>query len=188
MEEKSEEIVPSDDLGDSYEDENDKNLNNTRENLITSWKQIKRFVFFAIGQYSLQLPKEYNPIQTNLLATECLSKVPSVIDCLEYLEHGADPNAIIGDGLLRPLHAVARKANVLLLQCLVEAGADINAQNARNQTPLIVASDSARTDSSYISVIRYLARRPDSKINLRDVGGNSALLNGIYRNNVWITR
>lgn len=161
---------------------------NTRENLIESFKQLKRLILFAVGQYALRLPGEYDSTQTNLLATECLSKIPSAIHCLEYLERGADPNAIIGDGLLRPLHAVARKANVLLLQCLVEAGADINAQNARNQTPLILACDSSRTDSSYLSVIRYLVRRPDSKLNLRDVGGNTALLNGIYRNNVWITR
>jgi ankyrin repeat protein len=156
--------------------------------LLHSWKQFKTAALFAIGQYDLHLQKEFDPIQTKLLAAECLSKAPSLIHCIEYLEKGADPNAIIGEGLLRPLHAVARKCNVFLVQCLVAAGADINAQNGRNQTALMIASDSEVTDSSFLSVIRYLAHRRDSKINLRDVGGNTALLNGIYRNNVWITR
>jgi ankyrin repeat protein len=159
-----------------------------QRSLLHSWKLFKTATLFALGQYDLKLQREFDPIQTNQLASECLSKAPSLMHCLECLENGADPNAIIGEGLLRPLHAVARKFNVMLIQCLIAAGADINAQNGRNQTALIIASDSEVTDSSYLSVIRYLARRRDSKINLRDVGGNTALLNGIYRNNVWITR
>jgi ankyrin repeat protein len=167
------------------EDQGDEN---EERNFIQLWRQFKAVVLFAVGQYDLKLPKKFDPIQTKLLASECLAKVPSLMHCIDYLEKGADPNAIIGDGLMRPLHAVAKKSNSLLVQSLVSAGADINAQNGRNQTPLILASDSVITDSSYIAVIRYLARRADSKIDLRDVGGNTALLNGIYRNNVWITR
>lgn len=183
MEEKEE-----DDEAEGKEEEDPQRPEKKEIDLTQVWRQVKAAVLFAVGQYDLRLPKKFDPIQTKLLASECLSRVPSLMHCIEYLEKGADPNAIIGEGLMRPLHAVAKKSNVLLVQCLVDAGAEINAQNGRNQTPLILASDSIITDSSYIAVIRYLAQRADSKIDLRDVGGNTALLNGIYRSNVWITR
>jgi ankyrin repeat protein len=173
---------------DNEDEDQRKSPGSIKNNLLQSWRQFRAAALFAVGQYELKLTKKFDPIQTKLLASECLAKVPSLMYCIDYLEKGADPNAIIGDGLMRPLHAVAKKSNVLLVQSLVDAGADINAQNGRNQTPLIIASDSIITESSYIAVIRYFARRANCKIELRDVGGNTALLNGIYRNNVWITR
>jgi hypothetical protein len=158
------------------------------QSVIQTWKHTKLMTLLLTRQYEFQHPRAYEPLQSNILATECLSKYPNLLTCVEALERGADPNVVIADGLMRPLHLVAKKSNVLLVECLIAAGADINAQNGRNQTPLILASDSTISDSSYLAVIRYLAHRRDSRINLRDVGGNTALLNGIYRSNVWITR
>lgn len=164
------------------------NNNNRTINYFNHFNHFKSFILLSLNKYTFQLKQQYNILQTNILSFECLSNEPNLFNCIEALENGADPNAIIGDGLMRPIHAIAKKANVLLIQCLILAGADINAQNGRNQTALLIASDSIRTDSGYIAVIKYLSHRKNSKINLRDVGGNTALLNGIYRNNVWITR
>eukprot|EP00602_Paraphysomonas_sp_CaronLab_P002416 CAMPEP_0185033292 /NCGR_PEP_ID=MMETSP1103-20130426/22080_1 /TAXON_ID=36769 /ORGANISM="Paraphysomonas bandaiensis, Strain Caron Lab Isolate" /LENGTH=417 /DNA_ID=CAMNT_0027569507 /DNA_START=234 /DNA_END=1487 /DNA_ORIENTATION=+ len=138
--------------------------------------------------YSLKHPLKYDAYQTGILAEELAHKKPDVYFCVRALENGADPNAIIGDGLERPLHRAAKKGSPKIIEYLLQAGADINAVNARNQTALIIASDTKRVDSGYIGVIRFLCRFPGSKIEARDVGGNTPLLNAIFRNNVWVTR
>jgi hypothetical protein len=156
--------------------------------ILTPLRYFSTNALLLVTLYKLKLPKTYNSHSSHILATECNSKDPNLYLCIRAIEKGADPNIIIGPELTRPLHAVVRRAKVLLVRYLVEAGADINALNGRNQTPLIVATDTQRTDYNYMSVIHYLSHHRSIKLNLSDVGGNTALLNAIYRNNVWITR
>jgi hypothetical protein len=61
---------------------------------------------------------------------------------------------------------------------------------ARNQTPLAKACDSKRVDRSYIKMVEVLLAHPDVSKGLeyRDAGSNTALLNAIFRSNVWLTR
>lgn len=61
---------------------------------------------------------------------------------------------------------------------------------ARNQTALAKACDSQRVDRGYLSMVELLLAQPDCKKGLeyRDTGSNTALLNAIFRSNVWITR
>ena len=61
---------------------------------------------------------------------------------------------------------------------------------ARNQTALAKACDSERVDRGYLAMVRLLLAHPDCHKGLeyRDSGSNTALLNAIFRSNVWITR
>jgi len=60
----------------------------------------------------------------------------------------------------------------------------------RNQTPLAKACDSQRTDRAYLDMVRLLLAHPAAHKGLecRDAGSNTALLNAIFRSNVWLTR
>ena len=69
---------------------------------------------------------------------------------------GADVNVSIGDGFGTPLHAASRcrdNSNLDIVDTLVTAGANINAQNAYGKTPLHVASQ-----SGHISIIHRLVQ------------------------------
>mmetsp|Transcript_16403 Transcript_16403/g.24719 ORF Transcript_16403/g.24719 Transcript_16403/m.24719 type:complete len:434 (+) Transcript_16403:94-1395(+) len=159
------------------------------------WESFRRVIHVVSNNarmeylyYDLKLPLNHNSDQTAVLADELSHKKPDIYFCVRALERGADPNAIIGDGLERPIHRAAKKASPKVIEYLLRAGADVNALNSRNQTALIIASDTKRVDGGYIAVIRLLCRYPGSKLEARDIGGNTPLLNGIFRNNVWVTR
>jgi ankyrin repeat protein len=84
------------------------------------------------------------------------------------------------------LHWCARKGHYLALKYLLKGGADVNSLNSRHQTPLILACDTRR--SSNVNVVNIILKQPNVKLNIRDVGGSTALMCAIFKTNVWITR
>lgn len=144
-----------------------------------AWSILKFNFRINFLHYNISKPTLHDSYQTQILVSEIKSKSPDAYFVVRALESGADPNAIVGKHLERALHRAARKGNSKIVEYLIQAGADINALNGRHQTPLIVATDSKRTDSAYIKVVRFLAQHRDAKIEIADVGGNTALLNGM---------
>jgi ankyrin repeat protein len=68
---------------------------------------------------------------------------------------GADPNVRWDTHYQQYcLHAAVRKCNLRAVHYLVDAGASVNVQNARNQTPLMLACDSKIAHSIWI--VRYI--------------------------------
>jgi hypothetical protein len=195
---------------DDGEDENNSPEQSRLRTMIHAWAILKLNIHMNYFNYKIDKPTSYDSTQTQILANEIKSRNPDTFFVVRALETGADPNVIIGKHIERALHRAARKGNVKIVEYLVQAGADINALNGRHQTPLIVATDTKRTDKAYIDVVRFLARHRDANIEIADVGGNTALLNGkcipssnatflstssdrcansgIFSNNVWVTR
>jgi ankyrin repeat protein len=58
----------------------------------------------------------------------------AVIDVL--IQHGADINQVSGVGGMTPLHMAARRGTVGIAEALLDAGADIEAQDKNGETPL----------------------------------------------------
>lgn len=52
------------------------------------------------------------------------------------IQHGADANGRSGPGRLTPLHAVARRGTVEVVEALLASGADIEARDSKGETPL----------------------------------------------------
>jgi hypothetical protein len=115
------------------------------------------------------------------------------------LQAGADVNGVDGEGgagaeqhnLTTPhpqrmlsvyMCALCPVLSCPVLSCVVPA--------ARNQTPLAKACDSQRVDRGYLQMVEALLAHPEVHRGLetRDAGSNTALLNAIFRSNVWITR
>ncbi|KAK6085081.1 ankyrin repeat protein [Seiridium cupressi] len=70
------------------------------------------------------------------------------------------------------LHIAAMRARLEAAQILVENGADINAQDDRGMTPLIIAS--FRNISGSLEVLKYLVSR-NASLNIQDIYGDTAL-------------
>lgn len=106
------------------------------------------------------------------------------------LHYGANPNYIAkgnrGNG---PLHLLAKRGLApAAVSALVAAGGAAHAVNAFNQTPLMLACDTVRTGHTLEIVRILLNHKKGLNLELRDLGGNSALLNSIYKSNPWICR
>jgi ankyrin repeat protein len=87
------------------------------------------------------------------------------------LAHGANPDAPLktkilkrtyqaGDGRLAegatPLMRAARSNDVVMMQLLIDAGADLYRQTASGDTPLLVALKTQKPDASSVSLLREL--------------------------------
>jgi hypothetical protein len=149
---------------------------------------LKTFVTIKTSTYKIKTPGLYDDEQTEILKRYCESRRPASLGVINCLENGADPNAIVGKNKSRPLHAFARLGNTSVIEYLIKAGADVNIQNTQIQTPLMIACDTKRCDSGQLGVVRLLLSQKGINLNVTDVGGNTALLNAIFRNNVYITR
>lgn len=106
------------------------------------------------------------------------------------LKFGADPNYIPkGQKLNSNLHMLARRGvSPACVRRLLAAGADPHALNAYNQTPLMLGCDTVRTGDS-LEIVRILCQqRKGLNLELRDSGGNSALMNSIFKSNPLICR
>lgn len=147
-----------------------------------------KYAMSMIGQCELPRTKTFNNDYTQMLISLCKSRNADTVSVLHCLENGADPNVEWGKTLDRPLHAFSRQGNYMVMKYLVQAGADINALNGMVQTALMNACDTTRTDRGQLNVIRYLLSVPRVKVDVVDVGGNTALLNAIFRNNVYVTK
>ena len=156
--------------------------------------ECKTNVLLFACKYEFRKPIQYNGLETKsfISLVSQISSVYSVFDLLLLLEAGADPNALLdtktGNTLL---HHCVRKGLVTredyaVLHLLISAGADINWQNNRNQTPLMLACDTVREGNT--KIVRLLLAQEGTKTELRDVGGSTALMLAIFKNNIWIVR
>ena len=133
-------------------------------------------------------PPTYNKAASLVLYRLCQHAQVQVNQIEALLRLGADPNYCTGERMSNNiLHLLVRRGSFECVQCLIAAGADTNATNGFNQTPLILASDTTRTDDS-VKIVRLLLLQKNRKIEFRDSGGNSALMGAIFKSNPWICR
>mmetsp|Transcript_42341 Transcript_42341/g.72925 ORF Transcript_42341/g.72925 Transcript_42341/m.72925 type:complete len:473 (+) Transcript_42341:34-1452(+) len=131
----------------------------------------------------LKLKPDYGPPYTKqfneYLIEECRKHIPSVYQVHDFLHLGADPNAKSSEHKLgnTAVHLCAKKGNIQALQKLFLAGADANALNIYQQTPLMVCCE--RKSFFNRVVARFLLAR-GANTNLFDRGGNSALINATF--------
>lgn len=133
--------------------------------------------------------RRYYKPASDVLLVACRSKLVKPFYVADLLEEGADPNVIEEGTNNRPIHYLCRRGNYQGVRFLVDAGADVNARNAARRTPLMSACDTARTGPQ-LRIVRYLLKQPGvlQTIEYRDNGGNTASMNAVFKNNVWILR
>jgi hypothetical protein len=130
----------------------------------------------------------YNETASLVLYRLCQHAQVRVNQIEELLRLGADPNYCTRERMSNNiLHLLVRRGSFECVQCIIAAGADTNATNGFNQTPLILASDTTRTDDS-VKIVRLLLSQKNRKLEFRDSGGNSALIGAIFKSNPWICR
>ena len=99
------------------------------------------------------------------------------------LRHDADPN-LTSDALWTPLHEAAISTNYKSFQPLLEAGAHVDALNARGQTALSMAAHVGNDDPRYFDhLLDY-----NANINLADQNGLTPLHRSCVRNRVEAAR
>lgn len=137
----------------------------------------------------LSAVKEYSEPASQLLLQMCKAKGTRPYMVVDLLRRGADPNVIQKGSENRPIHFLCRRGCYMGVKYLVEAGADYFALNASHRNALLCASDTKRTGEQ-VRLVRYLLTLPGYvyKIDLRDSGNNSAAINAIFHQNVWILR
>ena len=83
------------------------------------------------------------------------------------LKHGADPNATCGIGQDTALHKAVQDGHTRVIEILVDAGADINAQDKWGATPLDRALMCEHSDVAAI-LRRHGAKASDGYSSLPD--------------------
>jgi ankyrin repeat protein len=97
----------------------------------------------------------------------------------EFLKLGASPHDPTRSGRESPLHLASGNGNVGIARKLMDLGADVNATNARQETPLIKAASGAMGSGSMpedkrIRMCRDLIER-GADLDARDFEGKTAL-------------
>lgn len=161
-----------------------------REGFDYSIRLIKVYTgFYDISRARSLVKKPPSQALNLALINVCKALEVRTSHVLKLLELGANPNYQEGERLDTPMHWAVRRGAYLSLKYLVYAGGDPWITNNRYQNVLIEACDCKRTGSQ-MWIIRFLLSLKNArlKIDLRDSGGNSALLNAVFNNNVWICR
>jgi ankyrin repeat protein len=76
----------------------------------------------------------HNPLYRVANGQGCEEEGKAAVELL--LKHGADVNRTTGVGGMTPLHMAARRGTTRVAEALLEAGADIEAQDKNGETPL----------------------------------------------------
>ena len=133
--------------------------------------------------------KEYYAPASQALLGICKAARTRAYMVVDLLRQGADPNIMEEGTENRPIHYLCRRGCYMGVKYLVEAGADYFALNASHRNALLSASDTSRTGDQ-VKLVRYILSLPGYiyKLELRDSGNNTAAINAIFHQNVWILR
>ncbi|OQD71041.1 hypothetical protein PENPOL_c001G08641 [Penicillium polonicum] len=112
------------------------------------------------------------------------------------LAHGADPNSMesLGSGESRSemvpvLHVACLYDQPKIVQALLEAGADLNAKDARGHTPLYTAATCRSNITAALEFAKKVVRMPDEvDINSQDSQGRTPLWGSVAINQYDMTR
>lgn len=184
--------------------------------LRSKWIGFKKNRKINFHMYQIKFPEKTLDEASEVLLNLCRYRTIDIFDVIELLELGASPNYrpkskkhhrpdSARDDLNKTkhdrgmpqdsysngasaLHWCARRGHTHVLWALLQpqVGADVNITDNRNTTPLMAACDSK--SSAQVYFVRELLKHPKIRVNVRDSGGNTALLNAIYKNNVWVVR
>ncbi len=126
---------------------------------------------------------------SEVLINMCMGQAKvSIYDVVDLFELGASSNYQRKKKGDTALHWVAKRGlyDILWIFLQEELNTNVNIVDSRNCTALMYACNSS---SSYQQkIVKDLLKIPNIKLNIRDSGGNTALLNAIYKNNVWVVR
>ena len=166
----------------------------------TCWDSLSAFTDESIRSFQILLniydtsgcvPLVGNKVNKKLndcLLAVCMARLPPTGYILHLLELGADPNCRDKKNNT-PLHWLARRGAYVAIRYLLDVQADPIALNNRMRNPLMEACDSKLVGEQVKIVRLFLQQRRMKKcLEHRDSTGNSALINAVFANNVWITR
>lgn len=173
--------------GEEDYDDDGFHIKNVKSMIWNSLRNTKRSILIETRYYQVKRNKPLRRDASEVLFKLCQHAKVSVIDVIDVLELGADVN-YQGKKGFAALHWVAKRGHSHVLWALLQpqVGANINIVDNRNATPLMYACDSMSSEQAVI--VREILNTDKAKVNIRDSGGNTALLNAIYKNNVWVVR
>lgn len=134
--------------------------------------------------------RPYDKTASDILYQLCAYTEVTAEQTTNLLQLGANPNYVAkGNHGNRMLHMLARRGvSPSAVYALLAAGGTAHSVNRFNQTPLMLACDTVRTGQT-LEIVKILCREKKGlNLELRDLGGNSALLNTIYKSNPWVCR
>lgn len=133
--------------------------------------------------------KEYYEPASDALLAICKGHGTRPYMVVDLLMQGADPNVMEERTENRPIHFLCRRGCYMGVKYLIQAGADYFALNAGHRNALLAATDTSRTGEQ-VRLVRYLLSLPGYiyKLEVRDSGNNTAAINAIFKQNVWILR
>ena len=155
------------------------------------WLQTRQFKIDHGYDFKMDLShvKEYYQPATDALLAICKAAGTRPYMVVDLLVQGADPNAMEPRTENRAIHYLCRRGCYYGVRYLVEAGADYFALNSGHRNALITACDTARTGNQ-VRLVRFLLGLPGYvyKLEVRDSGNNTAAINAIFHQNIWILR
>lgn len=215
---ESEDSLDVDNIRDAYntnahdyivgeEDYDPEKLLNCKAYIKSKWRDFYRNRLIDLQLYKIERKvSELREDASEILLNLCKSKSVSIYDVIDLLELGAstnfverktfhhihvdedDPQVMEKPSGKTCLHYCAKRGHVHILWALLQKdmNTNVNATDHRNSTALMIACDSAMPHQA--EVVRILLKQPNIKLNIRDSGGNTALLNCIYKGNIWVLR
>lgn len=167
------------------------------EKPLSIWSKIGRFFALRLklahvltGKYEIQSNINHSDACSGLLVELCKDDNVKSYQVVRLIEMGADPNYDRGSNADTPIFWLARHGKLKIMKYLIKAGASVNVLNVHACNPLMAASESMRDQATQARVVRFLLTQKGvvNRIDARDAGGNSALMNAIFHSNVWVVR
>jgi ankyrin repeat protein len=106
-----------------------------------------------------------------------------IVEVRKFLQDGHPPTVNYMLNLETPLTIACMKGDKMMVNLLLEYGADVNFTNRQNESPLISACDYSRLD-----IIKLLLKNPKTDINMPDAYGTTPLMLGVVQDEIQIVR
>ena len=133
--------------------------------------------------------KEHNKEASKALFELCQGKRVMAYQVIRLIEAGANVNYQCPKSSETSLHWIARRGNLVIMKVLLAAGGNIFILDSRHRNVLMLACDSTLPEQArLVNCLLWSQKGVRAKLEIRDAAGCSALLNAVFKSNVWIVR
>lgn len=175
-----------------YEDEDAVTWQAIKDYWYKQYELTEQYFLILFDQYPLDHLKDiknYNLEASRALFELCQGRKLMAYQVIRLIESGANVNYQCPKSCETCLHWIARRGNYVIMKVLLAAGGDMFILDTRHRNVLMLACDSALPEQArLVNCLLWSQKGIRAKLETRDAAGCSALLNAVFKSNVWIVR